>query len=355
LSLTDSDGNCGIFCVIGIISGIASLFSHNDILHTIAGIAIGYLFGPGNWLSGLPDAVRGFVGGFIVGGVTGHNLKSALFSGLQALGFAAAGGIKAQFHWADGSIGAILAHGLVGGLITDARGGKFGAGFLAAGVSEAASPYVNLGSRGANTVAHAIVGGAASVLGGGKFANGAITAAFGYLYNSLAHAEAHAQLLAQVRARGILDPTNLTRSDLLLMGQMIYFGDNPAQLLPRGVGISIDVTGRYGIGGTGAITFWKNRNGETKTYLSVGLGLGVGFSGGISIVTSDVDDLSGVAAELSFRKPTIPGVPSGNIILSKNLTGGGGMVGGGGGPGLSVFAGLTGTFEIPLFESDRRR
>jgi hypothetical protein len=85
-----------------------------------------------------------------------------------------------------GTAGAILANGLVGGLIADAAGGKFGAGFLAAGFSAAASPYISLGGRGFNTIAHAIVGGIASVLGGGKFANGAITGAFQYLYNEAA-------------------------------------------------------------------------------------------------------------------------------------------------------------------------
>jgi hypothetical protein len=40
----------------------------------------------------------------------------------------------------------------------------------------------------AGTLISAVIGGTASVLGGGKFANGAQTAAFGYLFNSLAHA-----------------------------------------------------------------------------------------------------------------------------------------------------------------------
>jgi hypothetical protein len=38
------------------------------------------------------------------------------------------------------------------------------------------------------TITSAIVGGTASVLGGGTFANGAQTAAFGYLFNYIAHA-----------------------------------------------------------------------------------------------------------------------------------------------------------------------
>jgi hypothetical protein len=38
-----------------------------------------------------------------------------------------------------------------------------------------------------NVVVRAAIGGLASVAGGGKFGNGAVTAAFGYLFNDLAH------------------------------------------------------------------------------------------------------------------------------------------------------------------------
>ncbi len=44
LSLTDMDGNCGPFCIVAIVSGIASLFTHNSIVHMIAAIAIGVVF-----------------------------------------------------------------------------------------------------------------------------------------------------------------------------------------------------------------------------------------------------------------------------------------------------------------------
>jgi hypothetical protein len=47
---------------------------------------------------------------------------------------------------------------------------------------------VDLGFQG-KLVATSVIGGLAAVAGGGKFANGAVTAAFGYLFNSQAHCE----------------------------------------------------------------------------------------------------------------------------------------------------------------------
>jgi RHS repeat-associated protein len=81
-----------------------------------------------------------------------------------------------------------LAAGFVGGTISAANGGKFGPGFLAAGVSTLVGPYVQGvadGNRGLGTALSATVGGVTSVLGGGKFANGAITSAFAYVASSI--------------------------------------------------------------------------------------------------------------------------------------------------------------------------
>jgi RHS repeat-associated protein len=193
----DPSGNFGFFGFVAIFSGIASLFTNNSIVHTIAAIAIGFAFSPAGdfFLAGLSKAGNALLGGFIAGGVTGHNLQSALFSGLQAFAFAGVGLFKEKvLGIPEGSPGTFLQrlesaalHGLVGGLASDARGGKFGAGFLSAGFSDFAGSYVHLGSVGANTVAIAVIGGVSSKLGGGKFGNGAITAAFGYLYNAGAH------------------------------------------------------------------------------------------------------------------------------------------------------------------------
>ena len=75
---------------------------------------------------------------------------------------------------------------MAGGTLNTLQGGKFGHGFVSAGITEAVSPAIaNLGNDYAEVVAAAIVGGTTSVLSGGKFGNGAITSAFGYAFNEL--------------------------------------------------------------------------------------------------------------------------------------------------------------------------
>ncbi|MDD4928798.1 MAG: hypothetical protein PHP85_05920 [Gallionella sp.] len=49
-------------------------------------------------------------------------------------------------------------------------------------------------------VARAVLGGTASVIGGGKFANGAMTGAYGYLFNKLAHSQAAGSYVERLRA-----------------------------------------------------------------------------------------------------------------------------------------------------------
>jgi hypothetical protein len=85
----------------------------------------------------------------------------------------------------------VAGHALVGCVSVAASGGSCESGALSAGVSSAAGPFINNGP-GLNIgslVANAALGGAAAVAGGGKFDNGAITAAFGYLFNWVFHAE----------------------------------------------------------------------------------------------------------------------------------------------------------------------
>ena len=89
----------------------------------------------------------------------------------------------------------VLAHGVAGGVMSRLQGGKFGDGFLSAGVAELSSPMIdNIGPgrmdpsyAPARVAVAAVVGGTTSAITGGKFANGAITAAFGRAFNSELH------------------------------------------------------------------------------------------------------------------------------------------------------------------------
>jgi len=92
-----------------------------------------------------------------------------------------------------------IAHGVVGGLSQVASGGKFVAGFLSAGTSQAfalSGGYAAVGASDApssfggyvyNAAVAGTVGGAVSVLGGDKFKNGAITGAFSRMFNDMSH------------------------------------------------------------------------------------------------------------------------------------------------------------------------
>ncbi|MDP3327028.1 MAG: hypothetical protein Q8S60_01935, partial [Parvibaculum sp.] len=126
-------------------------------------------------------AIAGAIGGAIAGGITGGDLRSVLvgavsgaaFSGLGAA--AKAGQISATQH--------VVAAGMTGGVTSVAQGGNFQSGFLAAGFSAIASPYIDSVANDniiVGATASAAIGGTASVLGGGKFANGAVTGAFAY-------------------------------------------------------------------------------------------------------------------------------------------------------------------------------
>jgi len=84
----------------------------------------------------------------------------------------------------------ISAHAIVGGVVADLRGGKFGHGFFSAGLTKGIGGALLPGGSDLSseeivkgTVVSAVVGGTASKISGGKFANGAQTGAFQYLFN----------------------------------------------------------------------------------------------------------------------------------------------------------------------------
>ncbi len=171
LSYTDPSG-FGFFSKL--FRGIKKAFRSvrkflKPVIGIIAAVALTPVLGP---------VAAGFVSGFIAGG----DLKSGIIGALTA-------GACGQLHTIGSGIGKTLAHGVVGGLSSVAQGGKFGAGFLAGGFTQAASPLIgtinptHVGPDIGRTVAAAVVGGTASVLGGGKFANGAATGAFSRLFN----------------------------------------------------------------------------------------------------------------------------------------------------------------------------
>ena len=147
----------------------------------------------------IPNPILGgAVAGFLA---SGGQLKGAIFG---AIGGAVFGAIGDYFGTPDFGtarhLSKTLAHGVAGGLLSAAGGGRFGDGFLGAGVGQLFAPGIDrigldsageiradVSARIVRTATAATVGGTASAIGGGKFANGAISAGFGRAFNDERH------------------------------------------------------------------------------------------------------------------------------------------------------------------------
>ena len=149
----------------------------------------------GNFAQVLTYAV---LGGALAGGIAAGSIEGALWGAFSGAVFFGIGqhfagslgegqGVFGSTFKSGELVRASVAHGLAGGTISEMQGGKFGHGFLSAGISKAATPMAvgvsdQVYIQGA---AVAIVGGTTSEISGGKFANGATTAAIAFAFNQL--------------------------------------------------------------------------------------------------------------------------------------------------------------------------
>ena len=121
----------------------------------------------------------------------GNILKGALIGAFSGAAFQQIGanfnGAEGSGFFAEGGLGHIAAHGIAGGVTSVLQGGKFGHGFLSAGLTKALNVNNLIGTAakhgGLRVAVAAVVGGTISKVTGGKFANGAITAAFAQAFN----------------------------------------------------------------------------------------------------------------------------------------------------------------------------
>ena len=218
LSLTDPTGHLSKNS-IGILKAIVSI----AISLWLPGS--GFLFGANTFGAAV---FAGFLGGVVTGGLEG-GLWGAFSAGL----FRGIGSNFDKFKGAKGSgvfgsgfkAGAysakVLAHATAGGTLNVLQGGKFGHGFVSAGITEAVSPAIaEIGNDYAEVAAAAIVGGTTSALSGGKFGNGAITGAFGYAFNQLHEGQGEPEPLRSV------DLTENQRAlATILMSEAGIYGD----------------------------------------------------------------------------------------------------------------------------------
>ncbi|MDQ6984422.1 MAG: RHS repeat-associated core domain-containing protein, partial [Ghiorsea sp.] len=113
----------------------------------------------------------GAAAGFVSGAISTGSLRGALQGAFSGALFGAIGGAGL------GKFGAFAASGVAGGVMSDLQGGKFGHGFISAGIGAVAGGAFGKAPM-ARIIGSAVVGGTVSKLTGGKFANGAMTAAF---------------------------------------------------------------------------------------------------------------------------------------------------------------------------------
>ncbi|MDT8322400.1 MAG: RHS repeat-associated core domain-containing protein [Xanthomonadales bacterium] len=193
LSLTDPSG----FFSFGKLFKLAAVVAIS--VYT-GGLAAGQFAFFGSTLAGGQAFAAAVVGGALAGGIATGSVEGALWgafsgavffgigqgfdqlAGAKGTGVFGTGLRKSQFALQS------VSHGLAGGTIAEMQGGKFGHGFLSAGISKAATPGVAANVEGTfqQGFVLAIVGGTTSEISGGKFANGAVTAAMSFSFGQLA-------------------------------------------------------------------------------------------------------------------------------------------------------------------------
>jgi filamentous hemagglutinin len=163
--------------------------------------------------------VQAGVGTAINGGSFGDNLSGALSSQLQsvlqAVAFNAVGDYS-QGQWDDGSPQKIALHAMVGGLLSEAAGGDFATGALAAGANEALIEQLSALAHGDDNLllmASQLVGVAVAGLTDGDAQLGADIAKNATSYNFLNHQDVEQLAEELVDCRTAADPATC-RSDV---------------------------------------------------------------------------------------------------------------------------------------------
>lgn len=142
--------------------------------------------------------------GFVSGGIATGSLKGALNGALSAAIFFKIGDAFSKTNcptcYAKGAsklttlakFEKVAVHAIAGGVMSVINGGKFGNGFIAAGVTQALAPSIDgldtdTRVSGLRMTVSAVIGGTVSYLTGGKFVNGALTGAFSRGFNDEMH------------------------------------------------------------------------------------------------------------------------------------------------------------------------
>lgn len=149
--------------------------------------------------------------GFMAGGVASGSLKGAVIGAVSGAAFQQIGAsfdAKSGF-WEAGGVGHVGAHATAGGISSVLQGGKFGHGFVSAGLTKAVNINSLMSEAGsgwdfARIATAAVVGGTISKITGGKFSNGASTAAFAQAFNGNQALKRAAKKLNNLRRQAVV-------------------------------------------------------------------------------------------------------------------------------------------------------
>ncbi|MFY8274639.1 RHS repeat domain-containing protein [Pseudoalteromonas sp. SSDWG2] len=151
---------------------------------TMAGASATMLSTAGSiFVGAMSGAIAGAAGGFVATG----SLKGAATGALSGAVFGAIGGSFKAYGVENTGV-QMAAHATAGGVLSDIQGGKFGHGFISAGIMKGVGKIQTQASYG-RVIIQAIAGGTVSRLTGGKFANGAVTSAIQFIVNQLSNYE----------------------------------------------------------------------------------------------------------------------------------------------------------------------
>ena len=253
-------------------------------------------------------AITGAVGAAVNGG---NILKGALFGGISGAAFFGVGeafkvgGVAAHLgkKTFEGFAARVAAHGLVGGVLSDLQGGKFGHGFATAGIAKGFSLGAeNLGANIYEQFATSTIsGGTVSTVTGGKFANGAQSAAIAFALNA-ALSQADGTVAAQKVSAGT--PGTGTAEDRAAFQKSLDALSTDGTLNPNRNFDSADAAAtevlnataglskKYGLEVAGSI--WKSKGGWRYTTPKIG---GVGSA---SLTTSYIGYHTHPSGSLTF-------------------------------------------------------
>ncbi|WP_444897527.1 RHS repeat-associated core domain-containing protein [Microbulbifer sp. SSSA005] len=238
------------------------------------------------WVIAVVMGAAAFTDAMLQGASFKDAAKSGLVAGVSAAAFAGIGqGLNANYgkfaagFAKEGLAIKVTLHGLTGGVMAELQGGKFGHGFVAAGITALASTFNSSQFVGGGIFSwwrvaiEAVIGGTVSKLSGGKFANGAATAAFKVVMNSIRQSDSGVQEVSSTAGEGSPENAEALQKELdalvadKTLNRYRSF-TSPDAAATEVLDATAPLTEKYGLEVSGNI--WKSKNGWHYTIPKIG-------------------------------------------------------------------------------------